>query len=268
MQCNNRLGRKNYVLLRLLTNPAVSKKMKALKLLYRFLRFRKGFGVHSPFAFDLITNVIEDDYVYPCYARIESVRRRLLRSKESFGENAMTVGKAAQKYATGKKRGQLLFRLANYLGPKRLLQVGSGMGISTLYLTAYASNLHCISLENDSAKAKWARWCLREGGKDVETLVGEYGSTLPEALERLGTADFLFFSAGLPRPYDLFEKCAGHIQPKSILVIEGLYDTPAGRECWQRIKSHPSVALTFDLYHVGLVFFDKRFYRKDYTVYF
>ena len=36
-------------------------------LFYRFLRHRKGFGVHSPFAFSFITKVIDErcgDYSY------------------------------------------------------------------------------------------------------------------------------------------------------------------------------------------------------------
>lgn len=242
--------------------------MKALVLLYRFMRFRKGYGVHSPFAFDLITNVIEERYAYPCYGSIEQLRRRLMRDNTPLGGSRVTVRQATRRHAIARKRGQLLFRLANYLGPKRLLQVGTGVGISTLYMTAYSSNLRCISLEEDRQNAELAQRCVREGSREVEIMHGRYEATLPEALERLGVADFIFFSAGITNPYGLFERCTAYIQPESILVVEGLYDNPEMRGCWQRIKAHPSVTLTFDLYHMGLVFFNKRFYRKDYIVYF
>jgi len=42
-------------------------------LLYRGIRYRKGFGVHSPFVFNLITKVIEERCQY--YSFSASVRR-------------------------------------------------------------------------------------------------------------------------------------------------------------------------------------------------
>ena len=43
-------------------------------LFYRFLRHRKGFGVHSPFAFSFITKVIDERCGYYCYQDIELIK--------------------------------------------------------------------------------------------------------------------------------------------------------------------------------------------------
>ena len=81
---------------------------------------------------------------------------------------------------------------------------------------------------------------------------------------------FLFFNAPerATELYGMFEKCVGHIQPDTVLVVEGLRASRAMRDFWERVKAHPATVLTFDLYHVGLVFFNKKMYRKDYIVYF
>lgn len=47
----------------------------------RRLRHRRGFGVHSPFAFSLITKVIEENFMYYSYAEIEQIRRERLQGK-------------------------------------------------------------------------------------------------------------------------------------------------------------------------------------------
>ena len=47
-------------------------------LLYRSIRYRKGFGVHSPFVFDLITKVIEEKCPYYSFQDIELLRKKML----------------------------------------------------------------------------------------------------------------------------------------------------------------------------------------------
>ena len=45
-------------------------------LLYRSIRYRRGFGVHSPFVFNLITKVIEERCQYYSFHDIELIRDR------------------------------------------------------------------------------------------------------------------------------------------------------------------------------------------------
>lgn len=247
------------------------KKTKDVLSFYRFLRFRKGFGVHSPFAFNLITNVIEEKYPYYSYERIDIVRRQLLQNGALLGTTGMSVGRATAKFGIRKSHGQLLFRLANYFKPKQILQIGTGMGLSTLYLTAYSSHVHCIALEEDPGQAEWTHWCLeRMGKRNVKVKQGSYDSLLSNTLAHLGTVDFLFFNVPEKAEalYSYFEMSLEHIQPGTVLLIEEIRKSQMMENFWYQVKAHPAVVVTFDLYHLGLVFFNKKMYRKDYTVYF
>ena len=47
-------------------------------LLYRGIRYRKGFGVHSPFVFNLITKVIEERCQYYSFYDIELIRTDII----------------------------------------------------------------------------------------------------------------------------------------------------------------------------------------------
>ena len=57
--------------------PKINSFRKSI-LLYRGIRYRKGFGVHSPFVYNLITKVIEERCPYYCFDDIELVRKQLL----------------------------------------------------------------------------------------------------------------------------------------------------------------------------------------------
>ena len=109
-------------------------------LLYRSIRYRKGFGVHSPFVFNLITKVIEEKCSYYSFYDIELLRKQLLQTR--------SIGEIVKREAIRPKHGALLFRLTNYFKSRNILQIGTTMGLSTLYLTSYATGLRCIVLEN------------------------------------------------------------------------------------------------------------------------
>ena len=88
-------------------------------------RHRCGYGVHSPFAFSLITGVIYETSPYYAYATLRK------------GVNARTPYGAAYDAGSGmlEKDLRLLFRLANFCHPHRIIVEG-GAGLVEAYLRA------------------------------------------------------------------------------------------------------------------------------------
>jgi len=112
-------------------------------LLYRSIRYRKGFGVHSPFVFNLITKVIEEKCSYYSFYDIELLRKQLLfkegeityPDRQNKGKRkTRSISEIVKRESIRPKHGALLFRLANYFKSKNILQIGTTMGLSTLYL--------------------------------------------------------------------------------------------------------------------------------------
>ncbi len=97
---------------------------------YRYIRFRKGHGVHSPFAFGLINKVIEEKRPFYIFEEIEtkSLRTRL-------------------KISTGDKYGRLLYRLIMFFHPRNIIQIGPADEKRMKYLQAAAPQM--IIVEKD-----------------------------------------------------------------------------------------------------------------------
>src|SRR5260221_4465136 len=112
----------------------------------------KGHGIHSPFAFDFVLKVLNDRHAYPDYAAIESLRRRLRGDEAKLEIEDMGAGSAwkgprqrrvadiTRYVAKPARLGQLLYRIARYYRPARVVELGTSLGFSTAYLAAGAAH--------------------------------------------------------------------------------------------------------------------------------
>ncbi|MDR1937790.1 MAG: SAM-dependent methyltransferase [Tannerellaceae bacterium] len=230
-------------------------------LLYRRILRSKGYGVHSPFVYNLITKVIEERRPYYCFSGIELLRKQL--------KDHPVAGVVASD-AIRPKQGALLFRLANYFRSKHILQIGASTGLSTLYLTSYMPGIKCITLENRPEYASIARWVYGKAARTpIDLRVGDYQTLLPGILEQMGTVDLVFFNTCRePSNTGLFDTCMAYAQADTVFVFEGIKASRPMRECWKAVCAHPEVTVTLDLYSMGIVFFNKKLHKRDYTVYF
>lgn len=251
------------------------------KLLYRKFRHRGGHGIHSPFVYHLVTKVIGEKASYYRYAEIERVRKQLSQQDDQVSyvdranggsQCASTVSSLVRRKAMNAKQGKLLFRLTNYFQPRQILQVGSGMGISSLYMTSYAQGLNCIALEEEPTFQPVIEWVYEKGARNpIDLRVGTYDELLPQALEELGTIDFLFFNTADRKQEGnavLFETCLPYVDDQTVFVCNDIQANQSMRRFWKEICVRPEVTVTIDLYSLGIVFFNKKLHKRDYTVYF
>ena len=52
----------------------------------------------------------------------------------------------------------------------------------------------------------------------------------------------------------------------SVIIVDAIHRSRAMKKFWHEIKQNPSVAVTFDLYSMGVLFFDKRYKKQHYTL--
>lgn len=249
-------------------------------LIYRSIRYRKGFGVHSPFVFNLITKVIEEKCSYYSFEDIELIRKRLLFKEELItypdrqqkGKvKSRPIGEIVAREAIRPKHGALLFRLTNYFKSQHILQLGPTMGLSTLYLTSYAAGVKCIALENVVEFAQIARQVFGKlAFNPIDLRTGNYKDLLPQALKDMETVDFVFFNTLYEQQNNLwlFNECVRYAHNDTVFVFEDIKASRKMRELWDEIRIHPEVVVTIDLYSMGIVFFNKKLHKRDYKVYF
>lgn len=249
-------------------------------LIYRSIRYRRGYGVHSPFVYNLITKVIEEKSAYYSFYDIELLRKQLLfdetpvsyPDRQNRGKRrSRTVADITRKEAIKPSHGALLFRLVNYFKSRRILQVGTNIGLSTLYLTSYSHELRCVALESVPAFSPIAKRLFEKAAHNpIDLREGDYRELIPKAIDDLGGIDFVFFNT-LYEQQDsrlLFDECLKRASDETVFVIEGIKTSRKMRDFWKEIQALPEVTVTLDLYALGIVLFNKRLHKRDYIVYF
>ncbi len=216
-------------------------------------RHRRGYGVHSPFAFNLITYVIYCKNAYYAYEELSRIREEVNSGRDQKGR------------ATGStKRYRLLFRLANFAAPAHILSLGTGTGLGMIHL-GFARKAEYLALDNRPGFEEMTRELLSCYLPDARYINTPDISRLEQEIEQVpevGIVHINHFSAAyLP----LIEKCMQKVSPHSLFIVEKI-NQPACKEMWEKLKKDERSGNSFDLHETGLLFFDKKLPEKHYIV--
>lgn len=246
-------------------------------LLYRKVRYRKGHGVHSPFAFNFITKVIDERAAYYCEDAIELTRKKISYPEQRFRlpvgdgpkEEELSIQAILKKRAIKPKNGALLMRMANYFKPRTILQVGETAGFSSLYLSSYSSEAQVVVLEEQPARAALCRTVFeKHKATNIQLREGAYRDTLPITLNETTRVDFVYldFANSVELNTYVIEQCLPHLHDRSVLVVAGIKTSKEKKEFWKQLCFRPEVSVTVDVYEFGIAFFDKKLYKRNYIV--
>lgn len=259
--------------------------MSKLKFIADYIKYRFKSGnahdIHSPYLFEFYNNVISDESPFYAYQDIESIRAKLLLTEMEISIEDHGAGSRVNKASNRKikdiakntlkapKYGQLLFRLANHFKPETILELGTSLGISTLYLAAPNSKTKVVTVEGCPSTAKVAQINFDKiGFKNVELVNDTFDHFLPNHLNKVTKLDFVFFDGNHQKEATInyFNWCVEKAGDKTIFVFDDIHWSSGMTEAWEVIKKHPKVTSTIDLFFVGIVFFNKDLSKEDFIL--
>ena len=77
---------------------------------------------------------------------------------------------------------------------------------------------------------------------------------------------YVRFGFDIARLEDICQYYIEKASADSLLVVQGIGFSTEMKTFWMRLKTDSRVGITFDLYDVGLVFFDHSKIKQDYIV--
>ena len=275
---------------------SVIRMMKLATAIYRVLSWFRhqltarntgGHGIHSPYLFEWVRMVLHDENVYYAWEKIEEVRTRMLADerevafvdygsggkRKSENRDGRKVCDIAKWSLAKKKYAQMMARLVNWLGTSNslnIVELGTSLGVTTAYLAAVDSRNKVVTCEGCPAVAAIAKenWNAL-GLSNIECVVGEVTvDSLQLTVDSLRRIDVAFIDANHTyagtRVY--FNVLAEKMHEKSVMIVDDIHYNEEMERAWREICEDERVTSTMDLYQMGLVFFDKNYWRKNYKI--
>ncbi len=181
-----------------------------------------------------------------------------------------TVARIAETSLAQPKEAQLLFRIANRTHARNILELGTSLGITTAYLASHNSKCRVTTLEGSQEIANIAmdNWNKLNLQQQITPFTGNIDNTLALILKKQPRFDIIYFDANHSYEATIryFKLCLPHKTQNSIFIFDDIYHSPQMYSAWQEIKQNNEVTATIDLYHLGLVFFNKHLIKHHYKM--
>ena len=248
-----------------------------------------GEGVHSPYLFEWIRLIMSDKNGYYIWQEIEACRQNLLQDERlvefvdygmgrrvAGGVSSKLVKSIAKNSLASKKYAQMLFRLVNWLGHELqrpndkgliIVELGTSLGITTAYLASANSRNKVLTFEGSEAVAKIALESWNQLNiSNIECVVGEIN--VEQLRSILQQVDIVFIDANhtYASTRDYFNVLADKVHQKSVIVVDDIHHSEEMERAWKEICADERVTTTMDLYQMGLVFFDKHYWNRNYKI--
>jgi len=214
---------------------------------------------------------------YYVFDTIEDERRKLLKNKSLIQTTDFGTGKSTAKRISdiagrslkNAQQAQLLFRIVRYLNCRHLVELGTSLGITTMYLASVNRQNKVITFEGCKERASIARKLFDQHQFDnISLIAGNIDETLSENLSNEDLPDFYFIDAN--HQYEslmkYFDTCLNYSSEKTIIVIDDIYWSDGMQKAWKEITENPAVTATIDMFHLGIVFLKKDLQKKNYKI--
>lgn len=247
-----------------------------LSRLSSFIRYffsaTNAHGIHSPFVYELYTRIISMRKRYYVFAELKAYRELLEKNTReitlvdlgagSFNIPALPkqvrVNDIYKRSSHSEKDTELLFRLVLHFQPQHILELGTCLGVSTLYLAKANKKAQVYTLEGNPDYAALARKAFIAFQTHNITLIeGNIHQTLQITMDRIPSLDFAFLDAhhAYEPTVQFFKTCLTKVNEYSVIVLDDIHWSPEMERAWETIKAMPEVKQTIDLFQFGIVFF-------------
>jgi len=247
--------------------------MKQFSIFFRFVRHllrsgsRKGHGIHSPYLFSFVSEVLGNAEFLDVPEKLQKLHRAASRDRSFIDTGDIGAGSRKMKSpyrqvsgivrnsSVSPKWGALLFRMVKWYRPERVVELGTGIGISTAYL-ASGGKMPVISVEASGEKCRYAQSLLEKlDCSHVQLIPGTFDHELPRILKK--TEDRTLFYIDGNHTFEATVRYGKQILAlgldDALIIFDDINWSDGMYAAWSSLKKDPGVTVSVDLFFMGVL---------------
>lgn len=246
------------------------------------IKAKTAHGIHSPFVFKLFTELMQNkNEAYYTFQELDAIRKKLLTNtsvitvsdygagSKIFKGNNRQIKTIARHGVSSAKFSELYFKLINFCNSKYIVELGTSIGLNTLYLSKACSEAKVFTVEGSEELFLFSKKMFQKyNATNIEPINKLFNEAFPEILKQIPQLDFLFIDGNhtYEATLNYFNMAIQKKTEQSVFVFDDINWSTGMQNAWNEIKKHPDVTLSIDLFFVGIVFFRKEQKEKQHFV--
>lgn len=252
--------------------------MKIFSFFKYYLIAKNEHAIHAPFLYNLYCYLTNDSFVD--FNHIETIRNQLINNNTIIELDEIGMGSKvlhtkkrkilsiAKTSLTPKKYSILHHKLIQYFKPKTIVELGTSLGINTLYLANANPDAMIYTFEGSKKIAEIAKnnFIAR---KNITLIEGNFDVTLEKTLNQFAEkVDYVFIDGNHAlKPTLHYFECLLHFSTENtIFVFDDIHWSDEMENAWEQIKMNTNVTLSVDLLYLGIVFVSKKLSKQHFVL--
>jgi predicted O-methyltransferase YrrM len=253
--------------------------------IYHFLLHRcRGkwrHGVHSPLVYELTDRVLSKKNIAPEFDGLHALRKELIQnsteikvqdfgagSRKSKGTNR-SIAEIAKSALAPTAQAEAFFKIARRFQPETIVEMGTSLGLTTLYFSKALPNAEIHTMEGSPEIASFAHQLfIQEKASNISLHIGEFSSTIPTILGLDKKIDLLYIDGN--HRYDATMKYVDVFRTKlsknAIIILDDIYWSKEMTTAWRELCAREEYSLSLDFYHFGILFLEKRMTKEHFVL--
>lgn len=244
-------------------------------------RHRRGHGIHSPFVFDLVSRVFGNKTDRDIVFKVEQIRKKMIADRRTIlvhdlgsrselsKEYLRRVSDIAKKSPVTGKYGKFLSCMAAEFGSPLIIELGTSLGISTLYMADSCKETQVVTIEGCRETATIAKEnFLEAGAKNIKIIAGSFDEVLPGVLTGEVKPGLVFIDGNHRKEpvIKYFNEIAEISDKRTAVIIDDISYSREMAEAWNEIKLHRKVTVSIDINRMGILFFREGINHNNYII--
>lgn len=235
----------------------------------------RGHSVHSPFMYAFVRNTLLKASKKPNANRYIAELKRIAPksiTRSSFGvspsNESESTARLLSKISISPKYGKLLNNIVCNYSPKHVLELGSGLGVSSYYLANGNPNSHVLTVEGMKSYAEVAQATFKNLDINNVSVVNSSFYEFFDTLAPTQKFDLIFIdgSHSYESTIQNFERSLSIASLDAFIILDDIRWSEGMLQAWNEIKCHPQVRVSADLGRIGILFLNPILQKQEYQV--